>query len=118
VSLERSEFTCKCGCGENNLTSETFSRFWLAEDLSGIEFDINSGYRCPEYNRSKKIGSSDSSSHPKGMAGDVDCRDSWKRWKIVFALHDAGFTRIRIGKTFIHADTDRSKAEGTLGLYK
>ncbi len=116
MNLVKSEFDCPC-CGENKLTEETFNRFLLAREYAKTPFVITSGYRCKKYNADPDVGSSETSSHPKGMAGDIACNNSWARWKIVFALKEAGFVRIRIAKTFIHADTDRSKAQATLGLY-
>ena len=40
------------------------------------------------------------------MAVDIACDDSVTRQKIVSGLIKAGFTRIGISKTFIHADND------------
>ena len=51
-----------------------------------------------------------------GVACDIHCVDSHSRQIIVNALIQAGFTRIGIAKTFVHADTDQFKNDA-LWLY-
>ena len=116
MSLILSEFDCPC-CGENHMDEETFQMFVSARKDADTPFRMNSGYRCESHNISKEVGGSPTSSHPKGFAGDIKCVDSWSRWKIVFALAKAGFKRIRVAKTFIHADDDPDKSQMTFGIY-
>ncbi len=77
-------------------------------DMVRDKFDkpihITSGYRTVEHNA--RVGGTENSSHLKGMAVDIACADSVTRQKIVSGLIKAGFTRIGISKTFIHADND------------
>jgi len=115
MSLVMSEFDCKC-CGENKMTLGTFHKFLAAREIAKVPFIINSGYRCEKRN-AETPGSKPTSSHPKGLAADIRCLDSWNRWKIIFALKDAGFLRIGIRKDFIHADIDEEKQPGVLWLY-
>jgi len=42
---------------------------------------------------------------------DIQARTSYYRFKIVYGLIKAGFTRILIYKTFVHADTDPNKTQ-------
>ena len=73
-----------------------------ARDYAEIPFRINSGYRCPAHNA--KVGST-SKNHTSGKAADIECLTGPMRLKIVMGLIRAGFRRIGISKTFIHADS-------------
>jgi hypothetical protein len=42
----------------------------------------------------------------RGEASDVSCFDAEQRFKIVRSALKVGFTRIGIGKTFVHLDKD------------
>jgi uncharacterized protein YcbK (DUF882 family) len=96
------EFTCKCGCGRNNMDKDFLKRLDLARDLAGVPFSINSGCRCPEHNNC--VGST-SINHVEGKAADIKATDGHTRIKILEGLIKAGFKRIGIHKTFIHADS-------------
>lgn len=83
--------------------------------IAGVPVLLTSGYRCPEYN--KKIGGSPTSSHLKGLAMDISCPDASFRFLYLRAALVAGFTRIGIGKTYLHLDIDQSKPAGLIWLY-
>lgn len=89
-------------------------RLDVARGGAGIPFKINSGYRTKEHN--KKVGGSKTSSHLGGWAVDIHCTDSRSRERIVHHLIMAGFQRIGIAKTFVHADIDPHK-QPALWLY-
>ena len=76
---------------------------------------INSGYRTYEHNT--KVGGSAKSSHVAGLAVDIQCINSTERFNIVFGALACDFTRIGIGKTFIHLDIDCAKPSGLVWLY-
>ncbi len=78
-----------------------------ARELAGIPFKINSGYRTPTHNA--KVGGKPTSSHPKGLAADISCKNDRDRQKIVDSLISVGFSRIGIARTFIHVDLDHDK---------
>lgn len=80
-----------------------------ARHLSKCSYSINSGYRTPKHN--KKVGGSKTSSHLGGFGGDIRCLTSERRIQILRGLIIAGFKRIGIAKTFIHADNDPSKPD-------
>ncbi len=80
-----------------------------ARSIANIPFKINSGFRTKEHN--KKIGGSEKSSHMNGVACDIHCVDSHSRQIIVNALIQAGFKRLGIANSFIHADTDQFKKD-------
>ena len=78
-----------------------------ARMLADTPFRITSGYRTTEHNA--KVGGRVGSSHLKGCAVDIAVNNSAQRSAIIQGLVKAGFTRIGIAKTFIHADTDENK---------
>ena len=86
-----------------------------ARTIAGVPFKITSGYRTVEHNA--KVGGRVGSSHFKGCAVDIAVNNSAHRSAIVQGLIKAGFTRIGIAKTFIHADTDPNKPNA-LWLYQ
>ena len=108
--FQLSEFDCKCGeCsykGEN-MDIDFMIKLDRAREIAGIPFKITSGARCLEHN--KAIGGVSKSSHCNlpCNASDISATDSRQRFKIVENLIKAGFTRIGIGKNFIHCDTDK-----------
>jgi len=112
--IKREEFVCPC-CGENETKQELVNMVFLARTLAGIPFIINSGYRCKKHNL--EVGGRIGSSHPKGEACDIACVNSSERYNMIESLHLAGFRRMGIGKTFIHADMDNSKTQRVTWLY-
>lgn len=86
-----------------------------ARDLARIPFKINSGWRTIEHNR--EVGGKPNSSHIVGKAVDIAIRNSRERWIILEALLHVGFTRIGIGNTFIHVDSDDVKDPEVIWTY-
>lgn len=78
-----------------------------ARRIANVPFVINSAYRSLYWE--KKRGRSGYSSHTKGIAVDIKCRDGFERIKIMKGLMAVGFTRIGIYDGFIHIDADDSK---------
>ena len=98
--------------GEANRATDFLKKLDKARDIAKIPFKITSGFRTPQHNeRLRKQGykASANSSHLKGCAADIYCKDSGTRQKIVNGLIMAGFTRIGIADSFIHCDTDQDK---------
>ena len=108
--IEEQDFACQCGCGLNNV-SRALIRM-LAD--AGIS-KINSGCRCEKHN--EHVGGSKTSSHLLGLAVDIPVTSSRARFKTIKALIDAGFTRIGIGASFIHADIDPDKSQEVAWKY-
>ncbi len=86
-----------------------------ARAMAGIPFIINSGYRTAKHN--KAVGGTQNSSHLRGLAADIACRNSSSRYRIVAGLIAAGFSRIGIAETFIHVDSDAVKTPYVAWLY-
>lgn len=109
IFFDISEFDSpdQIGSGEN-MKRETLLMADRARGHCGFAWVINSGYRTPDHN--KKVGGSPNSSHIRGYALDVSCKDQKRRMSIVKSAIEEGFHRIGIYKTFIHLDNDPSKA--------
>jgi len=101
-----SEFDDAPGTGKN-MKKEFLTKLDKARAIADVPFKITSGYRSKETN--KRVGGVSTSSHLKGLAADISCKDSSTRQKIISGLIKAGFTRIGIADTFIHCDTDKDK---------
>ena len=96
------------------MTRDFLKKLDRARDIANIPFLISSGFRTPQHNvnlRKQGYKASANSSHLKGCAADIVCKDSGTRQKIVSGLIKAGFTRIGIADTFIHCDTDKDKTD-------
>lgn len=117
-NFEEKEFTCRCGkCAVDfeRMDPGTVQRIETARIIAGISFSIRSAIRCLVHNVAE--GGSDDSSHLEGYAIDIEASNSRDRFIIIDALIRAGFTRIGIGRTFIHFDDDPIKDERVIWLY-
>lgn len=112
--FKKSEFTCKCGCGETVISDDLLQMLDNAREHAGLPFKITSGYRCPNHPESKK---NPTSSHIKGLAADIKCSDSKTRAILIDALTYVEFCRIGISKSFIHVDIDEDKVSPVIWLY-
>ena len=112
----KDEFICNCGCGKGvEYMDEDF--LWKLDKARGIArvpFKLNSAFRCLEHNRTV---STDTSSHPKGCAADIECIKSYNRYRIIYGLMKAGISRIGIRGDFIHADGDSDKPKELTWVY-
>jgi zinc D-Ala-D-Ala carboxypeptidase len=101
------ELDCKCAdlpdCDYQGIHPTTLRMMNEVREEFGVQF-VNSGYRCPSYN--KAVGGADSSYHPKGMAGDL--RSPTVAPKIIYDWlckeypNQYGFG---LYKTFVHIDS-------------
>ena len=67
--FNRSEFSCKCGCGQDTVDAELIRVLEdLRQSLRGAIM-INSGCRCERHNASE--GGSPGSQHIRGKAADI-----------------------------------------------
>jgi len=99
----------KPGSGEKYMDREFLEMLDEARGLAKIQFRITSGYRTKQHNL--KVGGVSTSSHLIGRAADIWCQHTGKRWQIVSALMEAGFSRIGIARDFIHVDNDDQKPD-------
>ena len=103
------EFDCQCGCGSGNIMQNLVLKLEEVRVAIDRPMKINSGIRCLHHNRS--IGSSDTSSHIKGLAADIGCTQMSDRYELMY-FFVKNFKRIGIHKEFIHVDIDVGKRNG------
>lgn len=114
--FSESEFRrCSPSCSLQDMKQTTMSKMDTAREIAGIPFVITSAYRPSEWDRAK--GRSGTGSHTMGRAIDIRCNASSNRFKIIDALLKAGFTRIGVANTFIHADDSPSHANEVVWTY-
>lgn len=106
---------CVPACSVDDLNSKLVANLILAQKMCGEQFVITSGLRTQAYERSK--GRKGTSSHCKGLAVDISTINSHLRFKVVGSLILSGFPRLGIGKTFVHADIDETKAHPIIFHY-
>ena len=116
-----SEFDSPDKEGSGDMMDDAFmQQLDLARDIAGFPFIINSGFRTIEYNRmliNKGYKASKNSSHLLGHAADIHCDSSKKRFLLMEALLDAGYTRLGLGSNFIHVDNDPEKSDLLIWTY-
>ena len=105
------EFRCRCqecrsGDGIVLVDEDFVKRLEKVRVKCDFPFEIRSGYRCPKKNAS--AGGKSKSAHLLGKGADIFCNHSFQRWGIVRWAIKYGFTRIGIGKNFVHLDIDDS----------
>lgn len=90
----------------DEMDPQLLSMLDVARSIAGVSFVINSDFRTPAEN--KAAGGKPHSAHLKGLAVDIACNGSRNRYRILKGLYRAKFSRIGLGKTFIHADIDEN----------
>jgi zinc D-Ala-D-Ala carboxypeptidase len=116
-NFSRHEFACRCGCGLAHPTPALVRGLQKVRDLAGIPLEVISGSRCEAHNKAE--GGKLTSAHLTGDAADLRAESGTARFLIVRAAVQAGFTRIGIGRTFVHLDvvTDFNHPQEVLWLY-
>jgi hypothetical protein len=117
--MECSCYRCKGKNTGYNMQADYMDKLEKARIYAGIPFYMT-GFRCKEHNAETK-GSSKTSEHPKGRAGDISFKNLKQCFLIVFGLIQAEFTRIKIyrrkNKTgWIHCDVSQSKNKPAVWL--
>jgi len=97
------------------MQQSTMSKLDTAREIAAIPFVINCAFRSSEWD--KKKGRSGTGAHTLGYAVDIRCNSDRNRFLIVDALIKAGFARIGIAKTYIHADSSPSHSQQVIWLY-
>lgn len=101
-NFDQEEFACKCGCGFNEIALHFVQKLQIIRGELKKPMKITSGCRCPEHNASE--GGKDYSAHMKGLAADIECRNSHDRFMITALAVVVGIKRIGLYPTFIHLD--------------
>jgi len=106
---------CSPSCSLQDMQQSTMSKLDTARELAGIPFVLNSAYRSSGWDKAK--GRSGTGAHTLGRAVDIRCNSDRNRFIIVDALIKAGFARIGIAKTYIHADDSPNHSQQVIWLY-
>ena len=119
--FKREEFDSPDKPGSGQMMDDDFlERLDIARDIYGYPMIVTSGFRTVEHHRDlteRGYKTSKNSSHLLGIAADIHCDDSRKRYLMIEAFLDAGFRRIGVGSTFIHVDSDEEKAQDVIWTY-
>lgn len=94
------------------LDKELVAMLDWARGRAAVPFKITCGLRTKDQN--KTSGGVSDSAHLRGLGVDLDCSDSWHRYKMVQALLLAGFNRLGLYDRHIHADRDPSLPQGVI----
>ena len=105
--FRRSEFRCKCGCGQDTVDAELIAILEKIRLQFGAPVHISSGNRCPEYNRS--VGGAKNSQHLKSRAADIQVKgvDPHEVQDWIDEWHVGGMGRY---ESFTHIDTRNKRA--------
>jgi len=116
IYFKESEYYCPCGCGLGfeDMDEDFVLKIDRARHYAKVPFVLTSSIRCIKHNI--KEGGSETSSHLIGLANDIKCLTSYYRYRIIYGLMKAGFTRFKIGIDFIHVDDDQDKPKELLWL--
>lgn len=106
---------CSPSCSLQDMKQTTMNKLDVAREIAGIPFVLTSAFRSSEWDKLK--GRSGTGAHTLGCAIDVGCNTSQYRFFIVNALLKAGFRRIGINKSFIHADDSEIHIQEVIWLY-
>src|SRR5690349_9836675 len=91
------------------LDNELVAKLDQARHISGVAYEITSGYRSGDENGIDN--GVRNSAHMQRKAVDLRCHDSVTRFKIFKGLYAAGFRRIGLNSIHIHADIDPTKPQ-------
>lgn len=81
----------------------------------GLPMIVTSGYRCEHWNR--QVGGKTNSAHRRGTAADIRCDTSSMRFSLIRLALEVGFTRIGVGKDFVHLDVDETLLPKVIWVY-
>jgi len=101
--FRRAEFACNCGCGFDTVDTDTLAILEAVRTHFGKPVVVNSGCRCPDYNR--RVGGAPNSQHTLGRAADI--RVQGVEPDAVYDWLAANFPTASLGRysTFTHVDT-------------
>jgi len=106
---------CKCGCGFADVDPHFEEMLNIARYHANTAFWMTSVCRCPAHNAIE--GGKPTSDHLTGEGGDIVAIKSHKRDKILRGLRAAGFVRIGIAKSFIHAGCNKANPQKVTWVY-
>ena len=108
-NFNREEFSCKCGCGYDNISPELIGVLQELRDWFDSPIHINSGCRCCTHNKS--VGGVPSSRHTWGTAADIVV--SGLTPQEVYEYLDSKYPQslgLGLYETFVHIDVRKDPA--------
>lgn len=104
--FDLSEFTCRCGCGTNEMQSDFIDKLDELREAVGFRLRVTSGYRCPSHNQ--RVSSTGlRGPHTTGRAVDFAV-DRERAFSVLEWIEVFGFTGIGVNQKgnsrFIHLD--------------
>lgn len=109
-----SEFTCKCGCGKNNIDQRVIDMAETIRKALGVPVRVTSGCRCEKNN--KAVGGTTGSFHIQGKAADLTCSlgavkmfDTARKLKAEGKLPDLEYCILYRTKNIIHIDCGKKR---------
>lgn len=115
------EFRCRCGRAECDALTEVSLDLLARLERLRERFDrpivIVSGLRCAWHNT--RVGGVDGSEHILGFAADLGAPTSTERYDLIAANFTAPtiFTRMGVGKSFVHVGVSGELAQDVLWVY-
>jgi len=118
ANFNKKEFTCRCGCGGNEMNERFMSILQEIRTKAGFPFVVSSGYRCPAYD--KKLGGA--GNHTTGHAVDIVASGA-QAYEILclstpymtgIGIHQKGPSRGR----FLHLDNLVNEYRPTIWSYR
>jgi len=110
-NFSRREFSCKCGCGFDDISPDLVADLQALRDALGKPIRVVSGCRCAK--RNAAVGGAKSSQHLTGCAADIQV-DGMTPYEVksVVLLHCPRIVAGGIGlyDAFLHADVRRHAA--------
>ena len=100
------------GLKMNNVLIEKLQEM---RDIFGKPIRIKSGYRSVIHN--KKVGGKTNSEHLQGNAVDIRIKNSNERYVLLGLALIVGFSRIGVGRDFLHLDISSTKPKEVVWLY-
>lgn len=110
--FDRSEFTCKCGCGKSDISPDLVNKLeqiyaYFARTPTGCKsIIITSGLRCSAY--SPKVGGYSNDAHTKGIAADIVVYKAdgtrYAAEQIAAVAEKCGFSGIGLMNNACHVD--------------
>ncbi len=99
------------GSGARHMDRDFLDMLDYAADICKLQFIIIEGYRTKFQN--KRLSGHSSSAHLVGKAVVLQCKNANKRYKMIAALLESGFTRIGVSKNqkTIYCDNDDLKKD-------
>ena len=113
--FKEEEFTCDSINCYDKMNPKLLKMLDEARAIADTPFNITSSWRSKKHNA--EVGGKPNSAQLRGTAIDVVCMSSHQRIVMVDAFIMAGFNRIGIAKTFIHADCDKELPQDVMWLY-